>query len=362
MYYNFYKIIIGCEIHIKIKEKKIFSNNLNLSNYDLSIPGKLPLLNNNVFNILKKICFNIYSCFFKYTLFERKMYFYYDLTKNYQITQNNFQIFFNLIIKNLCNCNIFIKKIHLEEDAASSNIELKYINYNRSGNSLLEIVTEPVFNNLNCLIFFLKKIIYIFKYNNFSKCNLFLGEFRCDINLSLINKFNLKKTKKIELKNLNSFNSIKNSLLYEFKRNIICLEKNIYLSKQTRNFNKKTNKIRKKCFSKEYNYDIDYDFRIKIFFDYNLFLFLKKKNIKNIIFKKNLIYLKTINIFKKNNLKKNVFLLLFYKNNLLNNKKIVNSFNILFFFKKKFLFFFYYIFSKKKKIKKIKKIFCIFNF
>ncbi|AFP83712.1 aspartyl/glutamyl-tRNA amidotransferase B subunit [Candidatus Carsonella ruddii CS isolate Thao2000] len=362
MYYKFYKILIGSEIHIKLKEKKIFSNNLILSGYDLSIPGKLPLLNNNIFNILKKLCLNVYNCFFKYTLFERKMYFYYDLTKNYQITQNNFQIFFNIIIKNLCNCNIYIKKIHLEEDAASSNIEEKYINYNRSGNTLLEIVTEPVFNNLNCLIFFLKKIIYLFKNNNFSNCNLYLGEFRCDINISLINKINLKKTKKIEIKNLNSFNSIKNSLLYEFKRNIICLEKNIYLSKQTRNFYKKTNKIRKKCFSKEYNYDIDYDFRIKVFFDYDLFIFCKKKNIINNIFKKNLIYIKKKNIFKKKSFKNNIFLIFSFKNNLLKNK-IINSFYIFFLFKKKILFYFFFIFKKKKKkIKKIKKIFSYFNF
>ncbi|MBY0585461.1 Asp-tRNA(Asn)/Glu-tRNA(Gln) amidotransferase subunit GatB, partial [Candidatus Carsonella ruddii] len=148
--------------------------------------------NNDILNLIFLINLILISRCFYLSIIERKNYFYYDLPKNYQLTQNNFQHLFNLIIKNKCLKNIIIKKIHFEEDAASSKKKKCFyeINYNRSGNSLLEIVTEPVFGNYNCLYYFLKKIKKKFLKYKISNLNMHLGEMRVDLNISILNLFN----------------------------------------------------------------------------------------------------------------------------------------------------------------------------
>ncbi|WP_432779279.1 hypothetical protein [Candidatus Carsonella ruddii] len=353
---KYYKIYIGCEIHIKCNLQKIFSfQQLNI--YDKAIPGVLPIFNKKIINFLFLINFVLKGNLFYFFLIERKLYFYYDLPKNYQLTQNNYQSIFNIIIKNKCLKNIIVKKIHFEEDAASSKTynNLKIINYDRSGNTLFEIVTEPIFNDFNCLLYFLKKIKKIFYKNNISNTNLHLGEMRFDINLSLLNKINLKKTKKIEIKNLNSFISIKNSLFYEIYRKIINLEKNKKFVSQTRNYNGYyTNILRKKCFASYYNYHIDYDFGYFINFDYEIY-YNKKLKIKKIflIFKK---FPKKNYIIMSKYLKinKNLY---FIKNQYFNN--FLFFYNFLKIIKKNIIKIYYFL-CKKKLYFKIK--YLLFNF
>ncbi|WP_436069061.1 hypothetical protein [Candidatus Carsonella ruddii] len=340
---KYFKIFIGCEIHIKCNLNKIFSNKKN-NIYDISLPGVLPNFNFKIIKFIFLINFLLNGSCFYLTIIERKLYFYYDLPKNYQITQNNFQNIFNLMIKNKCNKKIILKKIHFEEDAASSkkNMFNKIINYNRSGNTLLEFVTEPLFNEYKCLINFIKKIKKSIFNNKISNLNMHLGEMRFDLNLSIINLFTLKKNKKIEIKNLNSFENIKKSIFYDYYRQILFLEKKKKKNLQTRSYNEKyTFKIRKKCFSKNYNYHIDYDFGYIINFDYEIF---KKKKQKKKILEK---FPKIIYTFFK---KKNLF---FFKNNYLLKK----------------FFFYFFIIKKINKYKnfflfkrKIKLIFKIKNF
>ncbi|WP_211118348.1 hypothetical protein [Candidatus Carsonella ruddii] len=322
MFKKYYKLFIGCEIHIKCNINKLFTNN-NLNIYDFALPGLLPKFNNKIFKFIFLINFLFNGNFYYLSLIERKLYFYYDLPKNYQITQNNFQNIFNLIIKNKCNKKIIFKKIHFEEDAASLKKNQKLIiNYKRSGNSLLEFVTEPLFNDINCLILFIKYLKKIIYNNKISNLNMHLNEMRIDLNLSIFNLINFKKTKKIEIKNLNSFDNIKKSISYDFYRQILFLEKNYFLFQQTRSYNEKyTFKIRKKC-SKNYNYHIDYDFGYLINFDYEFFL---NKNIKK----------KILFFFPK---KKYFFL------------KKKNKY----FLKNKYYFFFFFFFNIYKKIKKYK--------
>ncbi|WMC19313.1 MAG: hypothetical protein NVS84_00275 [Candidatus Carsonella ruddii] len=269
---NYFKIFIGCEIHIKCNLSKIFSDKKN-NIYDISLPGVLPKFNFKIIKFIFLINFLLNgSCFFL-TIIEKKLYFYYDLPKNYQLTQNNFQNIFNLIFKNKCNKKIVLKKIHFEEDAASSRKkkEIQFINYNRSGNTLLEIVTEPLFNEYKCLINFIKKIKKKIFNNKISNLNMHLNEMRFDLNLSIINLITFKKSKKIEIKNLNSFENLKKSIIYDIYRQILFLEKKKKNYLQTRSYNEKyTFKIRKKCFSKNYNYYIDYDFGYLINFDYEI--------------------------------------------------------------------------------------------
>ncbi|WP_433926973.1 hypothetical protein ACJEC8_01025 [Candidatus Carsonella ruddii] len=342
---NYYKIFIGCEIHIKCNINKIFSiNKKNI--YDIGYIGILPLFNFNILKIIFLLSNILISKCFFLSIIERKNYFYFDLSKNYQLTQNNFQFLFNIVLINKCFKKIVIKKIHFEEDASSSKKKknIIYINYDRSGNSLLELVTEPMFNNIKCLLFFLKKIKKKMIINNVSNLNMYLGEMRVDLNLSIINLFNNKKTKKIEIKNLNSFDTIKKSVKYEFYRQILNLEYNISCFSQTRSYyNNYTFKLRKKSSSKNYNYIIDYDFGYLLFFDFQI---INKK-------KKNFLFLKFPN--KKFNVKN--------KNFLIKNKYKIN-FN--FFYNiyrkiKKYKFFFLFFNKFQKKISKIKKKF-FFNF
>ncbi|WP_433927760.1 hypothetical protein [Candidatus Carsonella ruddii] len=346
---NYYKLFLGCEIHVSCLINKIFSIN-KFNNYDIALPGILPYFNNSVLNLIFIINNILISRCFYLSIIERKMYFYYDIPKNYQLTQNNFQHLFNLIIKNKCSKKIIIKKIHFEEDAASSkkNNFLYNIKYNRSGNCLLEIVTEPIFNNFNCLLYFLKKIKKkIIKYK-ISNLNMHLGEMRIDLNISILNLFNFKKTKKNEIKNLNSYDNLKKSLNYEIYKQIINIEKNMIFLSQTRNFNNNyTSKLRKKCFSKNYNYNIDYDIGYIINFDFEI---LKKNNYNYYFFKK--FPKKKYNIFKK---KKKKF---FFKNKYIFNDFFFN-YNIFFIFKKhiKKIFFFSILYFLKKFFLKIKNLF-----
>ncbi|MGK2931021.1 MAG: hypothetical protein ACSLEG_00225 [Candidatus Carsonella ruddii] len=336
---KFYKIFIGCEIHVNCCIKKIFSiNNNNI--YNIGYMCLLPIFNNKILNIIILISKILLSKCFLISIIERKNYFYHDLPKNYQITQNNFQFLFNIIFINKCFKKIIIKKIHFEEDAASiKKINNKIIiNYNRSGNSLVEIVTEPIFNNINCLLFFLKKIKKKIKIYNISKLNIHLGDMRIDLNFSIINLINKKKSKKVEIKNLNSFEFIKKSIKYEYYKQILNIEKKNKLYLQTRSYFKNyTFKLRKKCFSKNYNYIIDYDFGYLILFDFEII----KKNKNNFLFK---FFPNTFNnnnfLIKNHYINKNTFLYKIYKN-IKKYKKNFFYFKFLKYFlkiKRKFLF------------------------
>ncbi|ATX33478.1 hypothetical protein CUN91_00740 [Candidatus Carsonella ruddii] len=348
---KYYKIFIGCEIHISLINNKIFSNN-NFNLYDIAYPGKLPIFNIKIINLIFLINKILISRCFLLSIIERKNYFYYDLSKNYQLTQNNFQHLFNLVINNKCKKKIVIKKIHLEEDAASSKKESNFlkINYKRSGNGLFELVTEPNFSNFNCLYFFLKKIKKKFIKHKISNLKMHLGEMRIDLNISVLNNFNFKKSKKTEIKNLNSYENIKKSIKYEIFRKIINLEKKNNLLSQTRNFNiNYTSKLRKKCFSKNYNYFIDYDIGYIINFDFEI-IFKKKKNW--LFFKK----------FPKKKYKINNKHIFFNKNKYFLNKFFFYYNIFIFIYKNKKKFFFFLKLNLFKKIFfKIKNLF-IFNF
>ncbi|AFP84269.1 aspartyl/glutamyl-tRNA amidotransferase B subunit [Candidatus Carsonella ruddii] len=360
---KFLFIKIGVEIHIKLNVNKIFTNNKKNTYYDISIPGILPNFNYLIKYFILFFCFNFNCCFFNYSIFERKLYFYYDLPKNYQIMQNNYQNIYNLIFNNYCKKKILIKKIHLEEDAASTNnFNSKNINYKRSGNSLIEIVTEPNFNSVNCLIIFIKKINKIIKNYSISKCKMQNSDLRIDINISIINKFNLLKSKKTEIKNLNSYDNIFKSSYYEIIRLFLILEFKKKKKISTRNYNKiKTIKIRNNNL-KNYDYDIEYDIGIISYYNYEIIkIFYKKFKLKKIFFflpKKKYFLLKKIYFNKLYNIKKNIFFFFSKKNKIINNFYYnYNVFIRLKINKKKILYF-----KIKKKIIKIFRLFELINF
>lgn len=259
---------IGLEIHCQlITNTKLFSNciadentqpNKNIDYYTLGYPGTLPLLNKKVVEYALKASVALNSKINNISRFDRKNYFYHDLPKNYQITQNEIPLAINgyLLLPN--NKKINIHRIHIEEDAGKSiykNDEL-LIDYNRAGIALIEIVTFPEIQNGNDAAIFVKEIKNIMKILGINSGDLQKGAIRCDANISLQNNDG-GLGNKVEVKNLNSFKYIKDAIEFEIKRQMKCKSNNIPIIKETRTYDEKlkeTIPIRTKEDDKDYMY------------------------------------------------------------------------------------------------------------
>ena len=252
-----YKAVIGLEFHCEMKSHtKVFSNAINgyskLSNQyvrplDMAFPGTLPVLN--------KICVRkaiemamILNCKIpEYMEFDRKNYFYPDLPKGYQITQ-----FFNPvgvggkieIEVNGEKKEIKIHDIHLEEDAASLDhyYDTSNIDYNRSGVPLLELVTEPCMHSADEALAFLEHVKSIYQYTDISDCDTKKGEIRADVNVSIMDEDASEFGTKVEVKNVNSFDGIRQTIEYEIKRQSELKDAGRYneVIQETRRFDEET--------------------------------------------------------------------------------------------------------------------------
>jgi aspartyl-tRNA(Asn)/glutamyl-tRNA(Gln) amidotransferase subunit B len=228
-----YKAVIGLEFHCEVDSiTKVFSRgrnsynktpNSNISPVDMAFPGTLPILNKDC--VRKAIMMSsILNCKIpEYMEFDRKNYFYPDLPKGYQLTQ-----FFNPvgvngyidIDVNGVSKKILVHDIHLEEDAASLDhyYNTSTIDYNRAGVPLLELVTEPCINSADEAIAFLEHIRSIYQYTNISECDSKKGQIRCDVNVSIMDENDTEFGTRVEVKNVNSFASIRETINYEIKR------------------------------------------------------------------------------------------------------------------------------------------------
>ena len=228
-----YKAVIGLEFHCEVDSiTKVFSRgknsynktpNSNISPVDMAFPGTLPVLNKDC--VRKAIMMSsILNCKIpEYMEFDRKNYFYPDLPKGYQLTQ-----FFNPvgvngyidIDVNGVSKKILVHDIHLEEDAASLDhyYNTSTIDYNRAGVPLLELVTEPCINSADEAIAFLEHIRSIYQYTNISECDSKKGQIRCDVNVSIMDENDTEFGTRVEVKNVNSFASIRETINYEIKR------------------------------------------------------------------------------------------------------------------------------------------------
>lgn len=292
-----FKISIGIESHVRIfSNKKIFSNikvfnniaNNNISCFEIGVPGILPVL--NLFFINKIILLGLFikTDIYNISFFLRKSYFYPDISKNYQITQNNFCFFKNgylLIYNNYVNYSyyklIYIRQIHFEEDTGKIIYKNKksFLDYNRSGSILLEIVSFHNISNIYESILYIKNLQYILYFLNFSKCIMEEGEFRFDINLSLYELYSFLPNYKIELKNLNSFRFLFDIINYEIKRLIYIYINGGLIFSQTRGYNSLLNSsflIRNKENFYDYKYHIDPDLFYLLLDKKKIFLFLIK--------------------------------------------------------------------------------------
>ncbi len=264
--------VIGIEIHVELKTKsKMFSSapctfgeapNSQTVPLDLGFPGTMPVVNEEAVIYGIKICSAMHMNIAKTLYFDRKNYFYPDLPKGYQITQQ----FHPIGTKGYVEINIGGKMVkvgvdnaHLEEDTAKqvhlSDISL--LNFNRCGTPLLEIVSEPDMHSGEEAMKYVETIREIVTYLGCSDGKMENGSMRCDINISLRPKGSTKLGTKTECKNLNAISNIRAAVDYEIMRQTEILLSGGAVEQETRRYdeNKKmTVLMRKKTNAIDYKY------------------------------------------------------------------------------------------------------------
>lgn len=250
-----YKALIGLEMHCEISEtnSKVFSSarngsssantdlpNSNIRPVDMAFPGVLPVVNKEAVRMSLMTSMILGCKQPEYMYFERKNYYYPDMPKNYQITQDTKPIPVGIDGKLEYECNgekkiALIDNFHLEEDAASSDHYSTYstIDYNRAGVPLLELVTYPCFHTADEAVSFLETMRSIYQYTGISEADSKKGQIRCDVNVSIMdasldeNDMNNWGTK-VETKNVNSFSAVRDTINYEIKRQTEAKENGTY--------------------------------------------------------------------------------------------------------------------------------------
>ncbi len=266
--------MIGLEVHAQLNTKsKIFCNcstlygavpNTQVCPVCLGLPGSLPALNKKAVEYALMMALATNCHISRESNFGRKNYFYPDLPKGYQISQYELPLAENgfLEIKfNGASKKIGLARIHLEEDAGKSAHDytsgVTYIDFNRSGVPLIEIVSKPEISSAEEAVNFLKGLRSVLRYLGISTGNMEEGSFRCDANLSLRPKDTQGFGTRSELKNLNSFKHVQKALEYETARQKNILENGEEVVQETRLWNEnegKTYSMRGKEESRDYRY------------------------------------------------------------------------------------------------------------
>jgi aspartyl-tRNA(Asn)/glutamyl-tRNA(Gln) amidotransferase subunit B len=262
-----YRPTIGVEVHAQLKTTtKLFCGcpvsfgddaNTNVCSVCLGLPGVLPFLNKKAVELAIKAGLALNCKIHTRSIFARKNYFYPDLPKGYQITQYRFPIATDGKIS-VEGKEIRIKRVHLEEESAKSIHEKdkSLIDYNRSGVPLIEIVTEPDIDSPDMAVAYLKTLQKILQFENISDAVMARAEFRCEPNISVSKEEGILGTR-TEVKNLNSFKAVKNSLSSEIKRQIGILEAGGVVEQATIHYSEETGNTwvaRSKEESSDYRY------------------------------------------------------------------------------------------------------------
>lgn len=249
-----YLATVGIEVHVELKTKtKIFSNSLNgygemansLTNViDLGYPGTLPTINEEVINLALKAA-TVLNCKIRRQMhFDRKNYFYPDNPKNYQITQSRTPIGYDGYIEidlDGTKKKIEIEEMHIEEDTCKSTHRSSktYLDFNRAGVPLIEIVTKPCMTSGKEAKLYLEKLREILFYSDISDCKIEEGSMRADANVSIRKKQTDPFGTKCEIKNIGSISNVGLSIEKEIIRQEKLLENGETFKEQTRRFDDK---------------------------------------------------------------------------------------------------------------------------
>jgi aspartyl-tRNA(Asn)/glutamyl-tRNA(Gln) amidotransferase subunit B len=273
--YEKYELISGLEVHAQmLTQSKAYSGdsteygqlpNTNVSVITLAHPGTLPRFNEKVLEYALKMGLSVNAKITEYNIFARKNYFYPDLPKGYQITQDKTPIctggFVPIKLKDGTEKNIRLVRIHMEEDAGKSmhiaGEEHTLVDFNRAGVPLIEIVSEPDIRSGEEAYLYLTEIRRIVRYLEICDGNMEEGSLRCDVNVSVRLRGTEKFGTKVEVKNLNSFRNVQRALEYEFLRQTEMLERGETILSETRTFDAvtgKTSAMRMKETLNDYRY------------------------------------------------------------------------------------------------------------
>lgn len=275
-----WETVIGLEIHVQLATKsKIFSGastafgaapNTQACAVDLGMPGVLPVLNREAVVMAIKFALAVGAKINKFSIFDRKNYFYPDLPKGYQISQFETPIVGKgEIATHLDNgevANIGITRAHLEEDAGKSVHDLfpgqTGIDLNRTGTPLLEIVSEPDFRSAKAAAKYFRQIHNLVRYLKICDGNLAEGSMRCDANVSVRPYGQDEFGERTEIKNINSFRFVEQAIEVEAERQIGVLEAGGNIQRETRLYDpdrNETRSMRSKELSQDYRYFPDPD-------------------------------------------------------------------------------------------------------
>ena len=275
-----YYVTIGLEMHCEISEtkSKVFSSarneysempNTNIRPIDMGFPGTLPVLNKEAVR-MSLMMSEVLNCRQpEYMYFVRKNYYYPDMPKNYQITQNppedcvGMNGYIDIIRPDGTSFRVEIDNIHLEEDTASMNhlYDTSTIDYNRAGVPLLELVTEPCLHSADDAVYFLEYVRAIYQYCGISEADSKKGQIRCDVNVSISDDEETLGTK-VEVKNVNSFGGVHDAIVYEIERQSELKDAGRYdeVEQETRRYDEEsgtTKHMRSKVDAIDYKYFVE---------------------------------------------------------------------------------------------------------
>lgn len=250
-----YESVIGLEVHVELKTKtKIFCGcstefgaqpNTHVCPVCLGLPGSMPVLNKEVLHYAVKAGLALHCDILPFSKFDRKNYYYPDLPKNFQTSQYDLPICLNGYVDIEVGGKtrrVHLTRIHMEEDAGKlvhsgasiDTSDTTFVDYNRTGVPLLEIVSEPDLRSGEEARAYLEKLRSIMQYLGVSDCRMEEGSMRCDANISVRPVGSDKLGTKTEIKNINSFSGVQKGIEYEAVRQAQILDEGGTIQQATR--------------------------------------------------------------------------------------------------------------------------------